>query len=199
MNQAMNLIRDYKISFKFNEKLHNTIIKMHQRFVSRIGKGIARNFGAQPTFTYFKNPTENLTRRATLVPGIFIGPELTESVLECLEACHTPLKFDCIANFSFENEDCKEKLLKNPYLLVGNLGTPGSKYIENMKCYKHLDLSIHSNLTPKLSGPPRNIPKHQNETQKRGHDSDKRKPGRRVFRNRTRGIPRSFREPQNRH
>ena len=40
---------------------------------------------------------------------------------------------------------CRERLLKNPYLLVGNLGTPGSQYIENMRCYKALDLSINSN------------------------------------------------------
>jgi hypothetical protein len=63
-----------------------------------------------------------------------------------LEACNTPVEFDVIDNFNINQEDSHEKLMKNNILLVGNLGVEGSKYIENMKCYKLLDLQVHSNI-----------------------------------------------------
>lgn len=118
---------------------------MQQRFVAKLGSALGRRFGVAPTFSYIKNPHELFEQRATLIPGIFIGPELTRSVLACIEASAAPISFDIIDNFSFDDMSCRERLLKNPYLLVGNLGTPGSQYIENMRCYKALDLSINSN------------------------------------------------------
>lgn len=69
-----------------------------------------------------------------------------DSVLKVLEASQAPLKFDIIENFRFDDPDHKEKMLKNNSLLVGNLGKPGSKYVENTKFNKDLDLGIHSNL-----------------------------------------------------
>lgn len=64
-------------------------------------------------------------------------------MLEVLKAANAPLQYDLITNFSFDNEECRQQVLKNPYLLVGNLGSPGSKYVENMRFYKALDLSVH--------------------------------------------------------
>lgn len=64
--------------------------------------------------------------------------------MECFEACHTPVEFDIIDNFNINDPLSQEKLMKNKVLLVGNLGVTGSKYIENMKCYKMLDLQVHS-------------------------------------------------------
>jgi len=40
---------------------------------------VARNFSKflRPPFTLFKDPTEHMHKRITVVPGIFIGPETT--------------------------------------------------------------------------------------------------------------------------
>lgn len=61
-----------------------------------------------------------------------------------MEACNTPVTFDIIDKIDVSNPEDKVKLMKNDVLLVGNLGVPGSKYIENMKIYKALDLRVHS-------------------------------------------------------
>lgn len=53
------------------------------------------------------------------------------------------MQYDIIRDFSFEDEACRQQVLKNDYLLVGNLGAPGSKYVENMRFYKALNLSVH--------------------------------------------------------
>ena len=63
-----------------------------------------------------------------------------------------PVELDIIENFDFEHEAHKKALLKNKYLLVGNLGVPGSKYIENTKVNKYLNLHFHSkNLIKQVS------------------------------------------------
>jgi hypothetical protein len=67
-------------------------------------------------------------------------------VLECLKACNTPVDFDIISDFNIDNEDSRERLMKNKVLLVGNLGKTGSRYLDNTKCYKLLDLPVHSKI-----------------------------------------------------
>jgi len=114
---------------------------MQQRFAGSVSRALARRFSG--TFTYFCNPGESLSKRATVIPGTFIGPELINSVMEVLKAAKVPMQFDIINDFSFDNEECRQKITKNPYLLVGNLGHAGSKYVENIKFYKALELSVH--------------------------------------------------------
>lgn len=71
-----------------------------------------------------------------------------------MKATGAPVEFDIIEDFKFDDEACKTKLNSNPYLLVGNLGTPGSKYLDNPKCYKFLNLQVSSKLLADLSAAP---------------------------------------------
>ena len=64
-------------------------------------------------------------------------------MLKVMEAIHAPINFDIIDNFSFENLDHKNKVKKNPCIMVGNLGEPNARYIENTKFYKWLDLYVN--------------------------------------------------------
>ena len=63
-----------------------------------------------------------------------------------MNACNAPVDFDIVSDFNIDSEDCRERLLKNKVLLVGNLGKVGSRYLDNTKCYKALDLPVHSSL-----------------------------------------------------
>lgn len=71
---------------------------------------------------------------------------MLDAVVRCVEATNAPLKFDILKNFNFDDPDHRKEILKNPYLLVGNLGQQNYKYTENPKFYKALDLTIHSRL-----------------------------------------------------
>ena len=64
------------------------------------------------------------------------------SVIQVLEAANCPLEFDIIDNFSMDNPEHKKLLKKNQNILIGNVGSPGSKYVENRPLYKFLDLNI---------------------------------------------------------
>lgn len=121
---------------------------MLQRFSTKASNKLKKSFAF--AFNHLTHPSQGITKRITVIPGIYIGPEVTsncrpnlDSVLKCFEACNVPVELDILENFSFDNEDHKKALLKNKYLLVGNLGVPGSKYIENTKVNKYLNLHFH--------------------------------------------------------
>lgn len=64
-------------------------------------------------------------------------------MLRVMEAIHAPLNFDIIDNFSFENIKHRDLIKKNQTIICGNLGETGSRYIENTKFYKWLDLFVN--------------------------------------------------------
>lgn len=119
---------------------------MHQRFVSSVGKSLRRPF-SNPAFSYYNNTGSHQPTRCTLVPGAHSGPALTESAVQCVKATGAPIIFDMIENFDFTKEECKDALLRNKYILAGNLGTAGSKYIENVDAFHALDLQMNSKLS----------------------------------------------------
>lgn len=53
------------------------------------------------------------------------------------------MQYDVLSEYSFDDPASRERIMKNPYLLVGNLGLPGGKYVENVRFYKSLDLAVH--------------------------------------------------------
>lgn len=64
-------------------------------------------------------------------------------MLKVVEAIHAPINFDIIDNFSFDNMEHREKIKQNKCIMVGNLGEPNARYIENTKFYKWLDLYVN--------------------------------------------------------
>lgn len=162
---------------------------MQSRVMNSVSRQLSRGFAFNKSYTYFRTPVENLYQRATLVPGIFIGPEITGAVVECFKACNVPVDFDIISDFNIETPDAVEKLKKNKVLLVGNLGKAGSRYLDNTKCYKALDLPVHSKI-PSRSGPREHVAEREDSPQQCRHRRDQRKPRRRVLRHRARSLPR---------
>ena len=63
--------------------------------------------------------------------------------MDIFEAAHTPVTFDVIENFSFKDPESRRLLKNNKHILIGNVGTPGSKYVENIAFYKYLDLFVN--------------------------------------------------------
>ena len=63
-----------------------------------------------------------------------------------MEAIHAPVNFDIIDNFSFDNAEHRERVKKNSVIMSGNIGELGSRYIENTKFYKWLDLFVNGRL-----------------------------------------------------
>ena len=61
-----------------------------------------------------------------------------------MKACNAPVDFDIISDFNIDTDVAIDKLKKNKVLLVGNMGKAGSRYMDNTKCYKILDLPVHS-------------------------------------------------------
>ena len=60
-----------------------------------------------------------------------------------------PITFDTIENFSFENEDHKEKLKKNKTILLGVMAAEkgvNPQYNDNFKFFKSFDLYANVNL-----------------------------------------------------
>ena len=97
-------------------------------------------FSAGKTGMYLHHPSTPTAQHVTVIPGYYIGPELTNNVIKCFNAAEIPLNFDVISHFDFVNNKHKELLKKNKYILLGNLGQKGSRYIEHLDFYKYLNL-----------------------------------------------------------
>lgn len=113
---------------------------MFARFAKRVPQ-VSRSFSSD--YTYTASITHRGPRDVTLIPGIYVGPETTRCMLKIMEAIHAPVNFDIIDNFSFANAEHRERVKKNSCIIVGNVGEPHSRYIENTKFYKWLDLYVN--------------------------------------------------------
>lgn len=92
--------------------------------------------------TYLQRPGSYKSHDVTLIPGTFIGPEVTKSVMEIFSAGLVPVNFQMIEDFCWDNQNHRQKLKNNQAILIGNLGEAGDRYIENVNFYKHLDLYV---------------------------------------------------------
>lgn len=106
---------------------------------------LTRRFFSSRTFqrhtsTFLHHPDTPTAQHVTVIPGFYIGPELTNSVIECLDAAEVPLNYDIITHFDMANGEHKELLKKNKFILLGNLGQKGSRYVEHLDFYKYLNL-----------------------------------------------------------
>ena len=101
----------------------------------------SRRFFSQPKSGMFlHNPNTPTAQHVTVIPGHHIGPELTSNVMKVFDVAEIPLNFDVINNFDFESEEHRKQLNKNQFILLGNLGQKGSRYVEHLDFYKYLDL-----------------------------------------------------------
>jgi len=65
--------------------------------------------------------------------------------MDVFQAANAPVNFQVIPNFSFNDPECRRKLKNNRHILIGNVGNPGNKFVENTPLYKYLDLFVNSN------------------------------------------------------
>jgi isocitrate dehydrogenase (NAD+) len=106
-----------------------SLLKTSRRFFSQAKSGM-----------FLHNPNIPTAQHVTVIPGHHIGPELTNSVMKVFDVAEVPLNFDVINNFDFNTEEHKKQLNKNQFILLGNLGQKGSRYVEHLDFYKYLDL-----------------------------------------------------------
>jgi isocitrate dehydrogenase (NAD+) len=99
-------------------------------------------FGIGRTPFYLVSPGDTKTRTVTVLPGIYTGPEVVKSAMRVIEATNAPIKFDVIDNFTMESPEKIKSLEKNEFILLGNLGKAGDRYVDNFAVYKHLDLYV---------------------------------------------------------
>lgn len=89
---------------------------------------------------FLHHPDTPTAQHVTVIPGYYIGPELTNAVIECLDAAEVPLNYDILTHFNMANGEHKQLLKKNKFILLGNLGQKGSRYVEHLDFYKYLNL-----------------------------------------------------------
>ena len=83
-----------------------------------------------------KSPVSySITKNEILTPNL-------AAAVQVLEAANSPVEFDVIEDFSMDSEEHRELLKKNKNILCGNVGTPGSHYVENRPLYKYLNLFV---------------------------------------------------------
>ena len=92
------------------------------------------------TTSYLHMPGHTAKRDVTLLPGIAIGPEIIDSVLQVFKTANVPVSFDILSDFDFRNESHRDALKKNRYLLIGNTGSKDSPVLEHLEFYKFLNL-----------------------------------------------------------
>jgi len=101
--------------------------------------------------TYYHIPGEEMIKKATLLPGVMIGPEITNAVQKVFQVAKVPVEFDILEEFDFKNENHKILLKKNKYLIMGNTARKGSMNVEHLEFYKFLDLNarvVHAHNFP---------------------------------------------------
>ena len=99
-----------------------------------------RCFSQAKSGMFLHNPNIPTAQHVTVIPGYHIGPELTNSVMKLFDVAEIPLNFDVINNFDFKTDEHRKQLNKNQFILLGNLGQKGSRYVEHLDFYKYLDL-----------------------------------------------------------
>ena len=110
--------------------------------------------------TYLHKPGNFTESTVTLIPGISIGPEITNSVQKIFKTAEVPIEFEKIPDFDFSNSVHRQQLKKNKYLLVGNIGHTNSKTLEHLQFYKYLNLYsrvTHLHNLPNIPTPHKNI------------------------------------------
>ena len=99
-----------------------------------------RFFSKKNSGMYLHKPGTPTAQHVTVIPGYYIGPELTNSVMNCFDAAQIPLNFDVLTHFNFEDLSHQELIKKNRFILLGNLGVKGSRYVKHLELYHFLQL-----------------------------------------------------------
>lgn len=95
---------------------------------------------SRPPQTYLHTPGSSSKRKVTLIPGLFIGPEVVSSVQRVISTAAVPIEFETLPELDFSNEAFKTALLKNKFILLGNLANSKAQALENLEFYKFLNL-----------------------------------------------------------
>ncbi|KAE9612907.1 hypothetical protein Lal_00027778 [Lupinus albus] len=103
------------------------------------------HFNPTRSVTYMPRPGEGTPRAVTLIPGDGVGPLVTGSVEQVMEAMHAPVyfeKFDVHGDMRTVPAEVIESIKKNQVCLKGGLATPmgGGVSSLNVQLRKELDL-----------------------------------------------------------
>lgn len=120
----------------------------------------------QTLFTSIPKPGAGASRTVTLIPGDGIGPEITKSVVDVVEALGAPIKWERFDNLSGSLPDGKpnkqvpqevlDSIRKNGVALKGTLFTPLDKNNTNTQSLNvqlRKDLDLYVNLVHGVSIP----------------------------------------------
>lgn len=102
--------------------------------------GLYARFSQSFSRSLLRPSASDRSQRATLVPGIGAGPEITASVRKVFEVAKAPIEFDQIDDFDFSNEGHRTALRKNHFILAGNTASQTSPSGEQPGLNRYLGL-----------------------------------------------------------
>ncbi len=103
-------------------------------------KSLKQNFAIKTSYLHTPASMDK-NINVTLLPGIYIGPEITQCIQNVFNVAKIPISLNVIENFDFSNETHRKGLKVNKYILMGNTGRDGlSQHAEHLEFYKYLNL-----------------------------------------------------------
>lgn len=71
--------------------------------------GVSAHHAGQTT-TYLPTPGEGSQKTCAVLPGVGVGPQIIESILEIFDEVNIPLKIDLLENIQKDDKGAIEKL-----------------------------------------------------------------------------------------
>ncbi|KAE9606597.1 putative isocitrate dehydrogenase (NAD(+)) [Lupinus albus] len=99
--------------------------------------------------TYMHRPGDGTPRAVTLIPGDGVGPLVTGSVEQVMEAMHAPVyfeKFDVHGDMKAVPAEVIESIKKNQVCLKGGLATPMGGGVSSLNVQLRKDLDLYASL-----------------------------------------------------
>ncbi|OIV94878.1 hypothetical protein TanjilG_22075 [Lupinus angustifolius] len=99
--------------------------------------------------TYMHRPGDGTPRAVTLIPGDGIGPLVTGSVEQVMEAMHAPVyfeKFDVHGDMKAVPAEVIDSIKKNQVCLKGGLATPMGGGVSSLNVQLRKDLDLYASL-----------------------------------------------------
>lgn len=133
------------------ESMASTLMRARKCLLSAVNsslKNASSSLLPSRSITYMPRPGDGAPRPVTLIPGDGIGPAVTDSVVQVLEAMHAPVYFETVevsGKMDKVPQEAIDSLRKNKVCIKGGLATPvgGGVSSLNVQLRKELDLYVH--------------------------------------------------------
>lgn len=121
--------------------------------------------------TYLQRPGQPKRKEVTMIPGVFVGPEVCRAVIDVFGAAKAPVDFKILDKFDFNNMSHRAKLKNNDTIILGSLGrqadsqtaatsSTSKAYANHAPFYKYLDLYaklVHVHNLPSVASKYKNV------------------------------------------